>query len=306
MEKILVLGSLNMDLVTRVERTPRVGETVSGQGLAAIPGGKGANQAVTIGRLGGRVAMIGRVGDDGYGQELRRNLQLNGVSDGLVQTAPGQPTGTALIMVNKDGDNSIVVIPGANYALQVADIQGEQLADCAYLLAQLETPLEVTEKAFALGRQAGVRTVLNPAPAKELPRELLALTDLLIPNETEWEALTGQSPLDEAAIAEGAAWLRQRGVKEVLVTLGQKGACHVGPGGELTWVSAFSVTAVDTTGAGDAFIGGLLFGLARGEELAWALRRGAATAALTVTRIGAQAAIPTRPEVDKMMEGNYA
>ncbi len=306
MKKILVLGSLNMDLVTQVNKTPRVGETVVGHGLTAIPGGKGANQAVAIGRLGGLVTMLGRVGDDSYGAALTRNLAENNVGRQFVEVVPGQSSGVAMIMVNEDGDNSIVVIPGANYELGMSDLCPEIFSGYDYLLAQLESPIDVIESAFKMAKELGMVTVLNPAPARPLSKELLRQVDLLIPNETECEALTGILPDDDSSLQECGEILQQRGVREIIITLGVKGACYISAAKEMRRLPARSVRTVDTTAAGDGFIGGLLYGMARGEGIEQAMLRGVAVAAVAVTRLGAQSSLPTLDEVEKMMEEDDA
>jgi ribokinase len=303
MKKILVLGSLNMDLVTRVSITPKVGETLLGEGLEQIPGGKGANQAVAIGKLGGKVAMLGRVGMDGFGEVLMKNLSVNGVEAYLTQVVQGQPTGVALIMVNDSGDNSIVVIPGANFALNKEDLTPEMFEGCDYLLAQLETPMETIESAFAMAKEKNIYTILNPAPARTLSKHLISLTDLLVPNETEFETLTGIHPDSDAHIKEGADILFKEGVKEIIITLGKNGACYVDITGNLHYVKGHQVKAIDTTAAGDSFIGGLLYGMAKGEDVKEAMKRAVIVGALTVTKLGAQSSLPTLKEVEDYVGG---
>lgn len=303
MKKILVLGSLNMDLVTRVHITPKVGETLLGEGLEQIPGGKGANQAVAIGKLGGQVAMLGRVGMDGFGEVLMKNLSVNGVEAYLTQAVQGPPTGVALIMVNDSGDNSIVVIPGANFALSKEDLTPAMFEGCDYLLAQLETPIETIETAFAMAKAQGLYTILNPAPARTLSKQLIERTDLLVPNETEFATLTGIQPDSEAHIKEGASQLFEIGVKEIIITLGEDGACHIDTSGNLHYVKGHKVKAVDTTGAGDSFIGGLLYGMAKGEDVKEAMNRAVIVGALTVTKLGAQSSLPTLQEVEDYIGG---
>lgn len=303
MKKILVLGSLNMDLVTRVSITPKVGETLLGDGLEQIPGGKGANQAVAIGKLGGEVAMLGRVGMDGFGDVLMKNLAANGVKAHLTRAIQGPPTGVALIMVNDSGDNSIVVIPGANFALNKEDLTPEMFEGYDYLLAQLETPVDTIETAFTMAKEQNIYTILNPAPARTLSEQLIGLTDLLVPNETEFETLTGIQPDSEAHIIEGAQILFETGVKEIIITLGEEGACHVGASGNLHYVKGHKVKAVDTTAAGDSFIGGLLYGMAHGEDVKEAMSRAVIVGALTVTKLGAQSSLPTLKDVEDYVGG---
>ena len=295
MEKINVLGSLNMDLVTLVHKTPTVGETVLGNGFVQIPGGKGANQAATIGRLGGNVAMNGKVGGDDFGGQLIESLKRDLVETSNVLRSSSEPTGTALIMVNESGDNSIVVIPGANFELKTDDVSAEIL-DGDYLVAQLEVPLEIIEKSFKIAKDKGVTTVLNPAPAKELPRSILENVDLLIPNESEFRLLTGCDPKDEIMLDRGVSDLISKGTQKILITLGEEGAVLC-DGKTKTYFSAQKVTPVDTTAAGDSFIGGLLYALSSGESLEESIAFGTLVAAITVTRKGAQSSLPTRLEV---------
>lgn len=299
MDKILVLGSLNMDLVTRVKVTPKVGETTIGNGFSEIPGGKGANQAVAIGRLGGQVSMLGRVGDDSFGADLIKALNESHVDSADVKTVQGVATGTALIMVNDDGDNSIVVIPGANFELQPEDISREDFQSSQYLLAQLETPLETIEKAFSMAKEAGLKTVLNPAPAQQLSPSLIANVDLLIPNETEFEILTGHTPETEEGLAAGTKALFDLGVKALIITLGKSGALYLDSEGERVHVSGYVVEAVDTTAAGDSFIGGLLTALSKGSDIRSAMEFAMKVGAVTVTKHGAQSSLPTLDEIER-------
>lgn len=298
MKKILVLGSLNMDLVTNVKITPKVGETIIGRGFSEIPGGKGANQAVAIGRLGGDATMLGRVGSDNFGTDLIEALKESGVHSEAVEKVDGVPTGTALIMVNDDGDNSIVVIPGANFELKPKDIKDEHFKGMDYLLAQLETPIETIEYAFARAKALGLQTVLNTAPAQKLSEELISNVDLLIPNETEFEILTGFSPETRDGLDAGTALLFEQGVKALIITLGKNGALYVGNDGEKLHVNGYSVKAIDTTAAGDSFIGGLLTSLSKGESIKVAMEFAMKVGAVTVTKHGAQSSLPTLGEIE--------
>lgn len=295
MKKINVIGSLNMDLVTGVHKTPVVGETVLGNGFVQIPGGKGANQAATIGRLGGHVSMIGKVGRDEFGTQLIESLNKDHVDTEHVLKSESSPTGTALIMVNDSGDNSIVVIPGANFELSANDIS-EKILEGDYLVAQLEIPLETIEKSFKIARDRGITTVLNPAPAKVLPASILKNVDLLIPNETEFKLLTGCDPKDEEMLDRGVKDLIALGTGKVLITLGEHGSVLC-DGNTKRYFKAQKVVPVDTTAAGDSFIGGLLFSLSRGEELDTSIDFASLVAAITVTRRGAQSSLPTWLEV---------
>lgn len=295
MKKVIVLGSLNMDLVTRVKVTPKVGETILGSGFDKIPGGKGANQAAAIGRLGGNVAMMGMVGDDDFGSSLVKSLSSDGVDIKNVGISADQATGTALIMVNHDGDNSIVVIPGANFDIKPIEIKPENL-DGEFLVAQLEVPLDTIEHAFEIGRSKGIYTVLNPAPARELPESLLKNVDLLIPNETEFQMITGFDPSEEEGLKKGSNKLINMGVKEVLVTLGSRGSVLVNSTG-LKYFDAHKVKAIDTTAAGDSFIGGLIYNMSNGKSTLESIEFASKVAAIAVTRHGAQSSLPTLDEV---------
>lgn len=297
MKKILVVGSLNMDLVTKVKITPKVGETVSGVGLEMVPGGKGANQAIALGKLGAYVEMIGAVGLDDNGDILKKNLKLMSVQYEHIKTINDKPTGVALIMVNDTGDNSIVVIPGANSELQASDVKDSWFKDVEMVICQLEIPIETVEAVLKTAKRLGVKTVLNPAPAQSLSNELLKYVDLLIPNETEFESITGISLETDEDLIKGYNIIKSLGIKEIIVTLGSKGASYCN-GHELLYVNAKKVKAIDTTAAGDSFIAGVCDGLTRGLNMQEALELGTKVAAITVTRFGAQSSLPTREELE--------
>jgi ribokinase len=297
---ITVVGSLNMDFVVQVERLPRPGETLLGGRFAMQPGGKGANQACAAARLGGRARMVGRVGDDGLGAELRRGLESDGVDTRGVRMSAGTPSGVALIFVEASGQNQIVVASGANQTLTRADVD-EALAGASdgFLLLQLESPLETIEHAAALGARHGLGVVLDPAPARALPDTLLANVSCLTPNESEAMALLGQ-PESAVSLADApgvARALRERGPRAVILKLGAQGAyADDGSGGR--HFPAPRVDAVDATAAGDTFNGAFAVALAEGRPFADAVAFANAAAALSVTRHGAQASIPSRSEVD--------
>lgn len=298
MGKIIVIGSLNMDLVTQVKKTPKVGETILGQGFKEIPGGKGANQAVSIGRLGGQVKMIGMVGDDAFGLALTSNLLKNNVDISQVGKSIDNATGLAMIMVNEDGDNSIVVIPGANFDLLKESINDSYVEDYDYVLAQLESPIESIEKAFRIAKEKGLMTILNPAPARELSEGLIRNTDMIIPNETEFELITGVAPENDQAIEKGVTVLFEKGISDVLITLGKKGGYYLNSKGVRHKVSGYSVNAIDTTAAGDSFIGGLLTRLSIGDDIEQAMEYAMKVGAMTVSRKGAQSSLPTQKEIE--------
>jgi len=295
MVRLCVLGSTNVDLTFRVPRLPRPGETLSGTALTTGFGGKGANQAVFAARLGAEVAMISAVGADAFGTQALANYRQNGVEIAHVRVVADCPTGTAAILVDDAAANCIVVVAGANGMISLDDVRAARPAiiSAAVLVAQLETPIEPTVEAFRVARSVGVRTILNPAPARPLPDELLALCDLCVPNETELETLTGLPAGEEAAQA-----LRRRGPEVVIVTLGEKGALVVKEQGSET-IAAPVVRAVDPTGAGDAFIGALAVLLAERLPLRDAVGHANRLAALTVTRAGAQESFPSREQLHK-------
>ncbi|MGW0330677.1 ribokinase [Streptomyces sp. NPDC003011] len=292
MTHIVVLGSTNMDLVAYVEKAPQRGETVTGREFRTIPGGKGANQAIAAARAGATVSMIGAVGNDVFGPRLRSTLEHSGVTTDHLRTTEG-PSGTAHIVVDDEGGNAIVVVPGANAGVDHL-VPGDDglIASADALLLQLEIPLAAVLAGARTARGHGVRTVLTPAPAQPLPPELLAATDLLVPNEHEAAALTGRTDPHSAALA----LLDQ--VPEVVVTLGAAGSLYAARGTEPFTVPAPRVTAVDSTGAGDTFVGTLAVALGEGRPLRAALTWAATAAALSVQRPGASASMPYRSEIE--------
>ncbi len=302
-QPVIVVGSLNMDFVARVGTLPRAGETVAGDGFQMIPGGKGANQACAAARLGGRVRMIGRVGDDVFGDELRRSLQRSGVDVGAVMATPATPTGVALIFVDARGENVIVVSPGANGELAAKDVERElEHAERGFLLLQLETPMPTVTAAASLAHWRGLTVVLDPAPARALPRELLTSIDILTPNECEALTLLGRdgSTIAPEDAPEAARAIRALGVGTVVLKLGAHGAFVAGP----TVADHFPaprVDVVDATAAGDTFNGALAVALAEGKGMAAAIAFANTAAALSVTVAGAQSSIPTRASVDARM-----
>lgn len=302
--KIVVVGSLNMDLVARSPRIPQPGETILGGELQYHPGGKGANQAVAAARLGGQVTMIGRVGRDAFAQPLLDNLAASDVDHTYVLPTPDVATGVALIVVDDNGQNSIVVTSGANNLLTPLDVDAAEsvIEDAQVLLLQLETPIETVHRAAEVAHRHGVTVILNPAPAQKLPDELLRLVDILIPNESETALLTGMPAVKpEDTIAAGQA-LRVLGIETVIITLGKAGAVLIQEG-EPVVVPTFHVNAVDTTAAGDAFVGSLAVALAERLSLREAVRRGNAAGALSTTKPGAQPSLPTRAEVEALIGG---
>lgn len=302
-KQIVVIGSLNADLVVRLPRFARPGETLAGESFAQFPGGKGGNQACAAARLGGpaRIAMLGRVGADAHGAWLRSHLAAAGVDVTGVRAAPEAPTGVALIAIDAAGENQIVIVGGANAAFTPAALKegDESLHGADFVLLQLEIPLETVYEAAQAGRRAGATIILDPAPARPLPDDLLAACDWLTPNEPELAALTGlavEQPIDPAAAADGARRLCARGARNVIVKMGERGALLVS-GGEIRHVPAVRVTAVDTTAAGDCFNAAFAVALAEGRSPFEAARFAAAAGAVSVTRPGAGPSMPTRDEV---------
>lgn len=303
MKHILVVGSTNTDMIIRVPRVPKPGETVLGCEFAMAPGGKGANQAVAAARAGGALTFVTRVGDDLFGRQAVRNFEADGIDVRYIGIDAGAPTGVAMINVDAEGENSISVASGANARLSPADIEaaGAAFAAADTVLLQLESPLETVEAAARMAREREVPVILNPAPARPLRDRLLAEISVLTPNEHEAETLTGVEVRDEADAKRAAARLRERGPRLVIVTRGRKGLYALGDGFE-AMMPAFKVTPVDTTAAGDVFNGALAVALAEKMELAAALRFAQAAAAISVTRPGAQPSAPTRAEIEAFLK----
>ncbi|MFQ9352995.1 MAG: ribokinase [Hungatella sp.] len=297
---ILVIGSLNMDLSIDLAKMPVTGETILGRGIAYKAGGKGANQACAAGRLGGRVRMLGCVGQDEFGQKLVKSLSESGVETDYIKESRDLPTGTAVIYVDDNGDNSIVVIPGANMACDIEYLkaQDEQFHWCDYVVLQMEIPYEAVWYSVKRAKELGKTVILNPAPAPDkIPEEILSLVDYLTPNETEIIALNGKSKDD---IREGAEKLLSRGVSNVIATLGDRGALLVNRYGE-TFYPARKVVSVDTTAAGDCFNGAMVAALAEGQSEAEAILFANMASSIAVTRKGAQESLPIREEVAVIM-----
>jgi ribokinase len=294
---IVVLGSVNADLVLRCERLPRPGETVHGKDFQTVPGGKGANQAVAAARLGGRVEFIGCVGDDAFGTTARATLERAGVGTACLRRHAGVATGVAMIMVERSGQNSIALAAGANACVDVAHVDGAAavIAGASLLVCQLETPLATVRHAIGIARRHRVPVLLNPAPAQPLARALLAEVDILVPNETEAARLLPPDTTPGPAAA--AATLQRQGPATVIVTLGGDGICIADARGTRQR-PAPAVQAVDTTGAGDAFIGAFAVALQEGLDTDAAAAFAQRAAAFSVTRTGAMASLPTRAELE--------
>ncbi|VAV93922.1 Ribokinase [hydrothermal vent metagenome] len=290
--RIAVVGSINHDIVVRVPRHPLPGETIMGSGHFTAPGGKGANQAVAAARLGGRVTMVGAVGDDSVGVDLVAGMAADAVDCSRVRVVGGIGTGIALITLDDKGENSIVVSPGANGVVSVEDVTVDEVATAGVVLIQQEIPAETVAAAIL---HAGGTVILNPAPARDVRSEVIARVDVLVPNRSELAVLTG-SPEAESLedVATQAGLLRTGGL--VVVTLGGDGAMII-DGDDVTIVEPASVDVVDTTAAGDAFCGALAFGLASGWDIPRAVRWGTLAGALATTQAGAQPSLPTSDAV---------
>ena len=297
---ILVIGSSNTDLVVNVDSIPKPGQTVLGDSFFVNPGGKGANQAVGAARLGKDVSFCCKTGEDDYGKAAKELFAKEGMDTSFVFSTPDHPSGVALIAVDKNGENSIVVASGANMDLLPEDIDRiGRFSRFDIVLCQLEIPLQTVEYIATKARGDGAKFVLNPAPACKLPDSLLSCVDILTPNETEAEIISGIKVTDTESAAAAARKIMETGVGQVIVTLGSKGALLCSDK-EQTLVPAFKVRAVDTTAAGDIFNGALCVALSEGKEMVNAIRFASAASSISVTRKGAQASAPYRNEVDKI------
>jgi len=300
--KIAVVGSSNMDLVVKSKRIPAVGETILGGDFIMVPGGKGANQAVAAAKLGAEVYFIAKLGNDVFAEQSLDNFKKETVNTKHVIQTNEAPSGVALIMVDDEGNNLIVVAPGANQTLLPADVKRAEsdIASCGAVVAQLEVPLETIEFAAKMANDLKVPFVLDPAPAQELGPELLRMVDVLTPNETEAQILTGIEVTDEESARAASKNLLERDIKAVILTLGGKGFL-LADKKEARYVSAQKVDAVDSTAAGDAFTGSLAVGIAENKALLDAALFANYVAALSVTKMGAQSSMPTLQEVKSFM-----
>lgn len=300
--KVVVLGSLNVDRILQMDRVPEPGETLALNNQDMAGGGKGANQAIAAARSGAQTSFIGRVGADENGKFMLQQLVNSGVTTDLVAVDEDAGTGQAFVMVEKSGENRILIYGGANAQLSAADVKKAQaqIAAADLMVAQLETPVETTQFAFQMAKELGVKTILNPAPAvAKLPAELLKNTDVMTPNETEVEILTGIAVTDEAAMLKAAQRLHDLGVATVIITLGSKGVFY-DDGVQHGIVPAFKVQAVDTTAAGDTFLGALSSELNPDlSNLKTAIEYGNKASSLAVQKMGAQPSIPTRKDILK-------
>ena len=298
--KIVVVGSSNIDMVIKTDRIPQGGETVLGGEFVMVPGGKGANQAVCAAKLGADVKLVARVGDDVFGEKSLENFRSVGIDTQFVTRDKAHPSGVALIGVDAKGENAIIVAPGANAALTPADVDRakDAIADADVVVLQLEIPAETVNHTIELANELGVRIVLNPAPLRHIPTQVLGKVDVVVPNQHEAAGLLGRVGEGAELDAESAAReLRALGVKAVVITLGSEGA-YVADDNVSQFIEPMKVKAVDTTAAGDAFTASLACGLSEGFDIVEAARFAARVAAISVTRMGAQPSMPTRNEVE--------
>lgn len=295
---ITIIGSSNMDMVVKADRIPEPGETILSGSFFMNPGGKGANQAVAVARLGGNALFISKLGNDLFGEQFAGLFKNEGIDTRYLLSDPVLPSGVALITVDKKGENSIVVAPGANANMQVADLSAalETIASGKILLMQLEIPLDTVIAAAEYAHSKAVMVILNPAPACPLPDHLLQHVDLLTPNRSEASLLSGITITDFTSAREAAMALHNKGVKNIVITMGAEGAL-VYTNGSFVHVEAVKVTPLDTTAAGDVFNGSVAVALSEGNDLETAVRFGCRAAAISVTRLGAQSSIPYRKEL---------
>jgi len=306
--KIIVVGSLNMDLVVRMPKIPRPGETLLGGVFKTFPGGKGANQAVAAARLGVHVTMIGCIGNDSFGQEMRATLAKEGIDTTHILVHPDEATGVALIQVDAQGQNSIAVASGANFRLTSTNVEKAMqiIGEFNALVMPLETPLETIYTATDIAARKGAKVILNPAPAQILEKDLLQLVDVLLPNEYEIAFMTGMQLQSASDINYAAEKLLSLGPRNLIVTMGSQGAILFNEKkGRPTIIPAWQVQAVDSTAAGDCFVGALAVGLCEGKSITAAAKFASAAAAISVTRIGAQPSLPYREEVDQFMRERH-
>lgn len=303
MNKICILGSINMDMVVSVDKMPLVGETIFSENFKLAHGGKGANQAVASQRLGSEVYMISKVGKDAYGLQILNGLEKENINIANVFKDDVNPTGTAIITVNSEGNNSIIVVAGANMTLSLDEIGKckDVITSSDIIVAQFETPIEVTMEAFKFAKENGVITILNPAPAKEIPNELLKYTDIIVPNETEATSLTGVDVKDLESAKQAANIFLNNSVKYVIITLGDKGAAVISKEDGVL-IPAYKVNAIDSTAAGDSFIGAISTKLKKSDlnimSLVEAVKFGNKVSAIAVQREGAQPSIPFLKEIN--------
>lgn len=297
-KKLVVVGSCNTDMVIKADRLPVPGETILGGTFFMNPGGKGANQAVAAARMGGLVTLISKTGNDVFGKQSVMLYKSENINTDFIFSDPNQPSGVALITVDSNGENCIVVASGANASLSPADINKAkaEIESGDLVLMQLEIPLETVEYVAEMASQKGIKVILNPAPARALSEQLLKNLYIIIPNKTEAEILSGIKVTDVESASRAADIISKKGVDIVVITLGSQGAL-IKEHDSYHFVEAFKVNTIDTTAAGDAFCGSLCVGLSEGKSILESVQMAARTAALTVTRMGAQGSIPYRSEL---------
>ena len=302
-KRTLVLGSSNIDFILKITRFHNPGETILGENLETTFGGKGANQAVACRRLGTAVNFITKLGEDPYGKSYRQYLTENDLNPDFLLVDPKAPTGIAVIEVTPDGENRIIVSPGANGNLLPEDLNPDSVVwqEIGIFVAQLEVPLDTIKKALEIAKGAGAVTLLNPAPPRPLTPEALSLIDYLVPNETEAQILTGCEIKEDKDLPRIADKLMEMGPENIIITLGEKGAFFKNRKQEI-WVRAFEVKPVDSTAAGDAFIGSLALGITEAKPIADILKFANAAGALTTTKLGAQPSLPSRNEVERFLK----
>jgi len=300
---VIVVGSLNMDLVIRAPKIPKPGETVLGSDFRQVPGGKGANQADAAAKLGAETAILGAVGRDSMGSTLVQALKMDGVKVDMVLEKEDLPTGVAAIVVEDSGNNAITVAPGANSGLTPHDISSMEgiFKGATVMLVQLETPLDTVKRALQLARENNVKTILNPAPAMELDDEIFSLVDIMTPNETELEILSGMDTSDLDKVESAGQYLLKKGVSRLIVTLGSQGSMDIVQDSATTY-PAYKVKAVDTTAAGDSFNAALAVSIANGESMEDSIRFATKVGAMTVTKNGAQTSLPLVGQVEDFEE----
>jgi len=303
LKNILVVGSSNTDMIIKIDKIPIPGETVIGGKFFKMAGGKGANQAVAAARAGGNVTFISSVGNDVFGHEAMLGFKKDGIDVEYVKIDDEEATGTALIFIDKNGENSIAVASGANLNLDESHLKkvNEKFNNAEVLLTQLEIPINTVEEAIKIAYSAGVKIILNPAPAQPLSDELLKCISILTPNESEVELLTGIEVRDESDAKKAADLLLKKGIEIVIITLGVKGALLT-TNEESKLIHGFKVEAEDTTAAGDVFNGALAVAISENKELNDAIKFAHAAAAISVTRIGAQPSAPSRDEIERMLK----
>jgi len=300
--RILVLGSSNVDLILRIPRFHNPGETIIGGNLVTAYGGKGANQAIAAKRLGGKVSFITKLGDDQFGQSYRQYFIQNGLDPKYLLQAPDLPTGVALIELSPQGENRIIVSPGANGSLSIKDLKtfSRVWKEVQVFITQLEIPLPTVRTGLKMAREHGALTLLNPSPLMPIPPGILSLVDFLVPNEWEAERLTGIKMRKKGSFPKMAGKLLGKGVRNVVITLGPKGLFFKNQDEEI-WMDAFPVKAIDTTAAGDSFLGALACGLAEGKPIQEVLKLANAAGALATTKLGAQPSLPGKRELGKYL-----